>query len=151
MPWNRPLFQKCGERLDGSNYNNQGDIMNIQRKIGLYAGVGGMGAALVLLGTIAFGENAVTAFPDNYKVEFENDQVRVIRINYAPGQKTGMHDHGAGVVINLSDMGVRFTLPDGTTQQDNSASGTATWSDAGTHAAENVSARAIQALYIELK
>ena len=125
--------------------------MTISRKLGLISGVGGLGLALVLLGSIAFGENAVTAFPDNYKVEFENDRVRIIRINYGPGQRTGMHDHGPGVVVNLSDMGVRFTLPDGTTQQDNSATGTASWADAGTHAAENVSGRAIQALYIELK
>lgn len=125
--------------------------MTALRKVGLVTVIGGSALVLGLLGRIAIGENAVTAFPDHYKVEFENDQVRVIRIKYGPGEKTGMHDHGAGVVVNLSDMGVKFTLPDGTTQQDNTATGTATWSDAGSHAAENVSGRTVEALYIELK
>jgi hypothetical protein len=121
------------------------------RRVGLLSLIGGAGLLLGLLGRIAIGENAVTAYPDHYNVEFENDRVRIIRIQYGPGEKTGMHDHGPGVVVNLSDMGVKFTLPDGTIQQDNTATGTATWSDAGSHAAENVSDRTVQALYIELK
>lgn len=147
MAWGR-VIKRMAAALDASQ--QKGKYMTIQRKVGFIA-AGSLGLALILFGRVAFGENAVKAFPGNYKVEFENDKVRIIRINYAPGQRTGMHDHGAGVVVNLSDMGVRFTLPDGTTQQDNSAVGTATWSDAGTHAAENVSGKAVQALYIELK
>lgn len=125
--------------------------MNLLRKTGLFTAVGGAALVLGLVGGIAVGENAVTAYPDHYQVEFENDQVRVIRISYDPGESTGMHDHGAGVVVNLTDMGVRFTLPDGTTQQDTTPAGTAVWSDAGTHSAENVSGRTIEAVYIELK
>jgi len=76
--------------------------------------------AIGLSSGVAVSENAVTAYPGQYKVEFENSKVRVIRIKYGPGESTGMHDHGAGVVVNLSDMGVKFTLPDGTTQEDTS-------------------------------
>ena len=29
----------------------------------------------------------------HYKLEFENDQVRVLRITYGPGEKSVMHEH----------------------------------------------------------
>lgn len=125
-------------------------MMNILRKTGSLAAVGAGALALGLLGRIAVGEDAVTAYPDHYKVEFENDQVRVIRINYGPGESTGMHEHGPGVVVNLSNMRVKFTLPDGTTQEDDTSAGSFNWSDAGMHAAENMGGEA-QALYIEFK
>jgi len=31
--------------------------------------------------------------PKHYKVEFENDRVRVVRIKYKPGEKSVMHSH----------------------------------------------------------
>ena len=33
--------------------------------------------------------------PRHYKVEFEKDRVRVLRISYWPGEKSVMHEHPA--------------------------------------------------------
>ncbi len=74
--------------------------------------------------------DAVTADPAHYKVEFENDKVRVVRINYGPKEKSVMHSHPAGVVVFLSDLDGQFTMPDGTTQKTNAKAGTVAWSDA---------------------
>ena len=34
--------------------------------------------------------------PKHYRVEFENEHVRVVRINYGPHEKSVMHYHPAG-------------------------------------------------------
>ena len=51
--------------------------------------------------------------PDHYKVEFENDKMRVLRIKYPPGEKSVMHDHSEGVVVVLKDQKAKFTKPNG--------------------------------------
>ncbi len=37
--------------------------------------------------------------PKHYKVEFENDRVRVLRITYGPREKSVMHGHPATVAV----------------------------------------------------
>ena len=79
--------------------------------------------ALTLVATIsllgagpALAENAVVADPDHYKVELENDSVRVVRVKYGPGEKSVMHDHDDYVVVYLTDAKGKFTMPDGSTE-----------------------------------
>ncbi len=53
-----------------------------------------------------------TACPKNYRLELENDWVRVSRAMFAPGDKLPVHDHPARptVFVYLSDGGpIRFT------------------------------------------
>ena len=63
-----------------------------------------------------FAQDATVVDPDHYKVEFENEEVRVLRITYGPGEKSVMHSHPEGVAVFLTDGNVEFTLPDGKTQ-----------------------------------
>ena len=60
----------------------------------------------------------------HYKVEFENDHVRIIRITYAPGEKSVMHVHKAGVVVFLTDSQTKFSFPDGKTEELGGKAGT---------------------------
>lgn len=54
----------------------------------------------------------------HYKVTFENDHVRVLRISYGPYEKSVMQEHPAGVVVVMSDdQRWLMTLPDGTTEE----------------------------------
>jgi predicted metal-dependent enzyme (double-stranded beta helix superfamily) len=100
----------------------------------------------------ALAEDAVVVAPNHYKVEFENDKVRIIRIIYAPGEEAPMHDHKAGVVVNLASYRVQFTAADGTTPPVETAMpGTFQWSPADSHASKNVGNTRAEALYIELK
>ena len=48
---------------------------------------------------------AVTADPAHYSVEYENDAVRLLRIQYGPGEESVMHYHPATCSIAL---GARF-------------------------------------------
>jgi quercetin dioxygenase-like cupin family protein len=89
--------------------------------------------------------------PKHYKVVLENDQVRVLRSKYGPHEKSVMHEHPASVAVFLSDGHVKFTLPDGTSQDNNVKAHDATWADAGKHLPENVGDKALEVIVIELK
>jgi quercetin dioxygenase-like cupin family protein len=108
-------------------------------------------AACVAGAVPALAQDAVKVAPKNYSVVFENDQVRVLRVVVAPGEKTAMHEHPDNVVIPLTDAAVRFTLPDGTTQAPKMPRGTPVWSPAGKHAGENVGKTRVEAIIVELK
>ena len=51
----------------------------------------------------------------HYTTELENDDVRVVRIAYGPGEESVMHYHPDGVAVFLTDQMVQMTLPDGST------------------------------------
>ena len=106
---------------------------------------------LLLTPTGMLGDEATKADPKHYTVEFENDVVRVVRIKYGPGEKSVMHDHARYIVVNVTDGSVRFTNPDGTTEDDSNKAGDIAWSDAVTHLPENTGDQAMEAVLIEIK
>jgi len=110
---------------------------------------------LIVLATAAsaaYAQDPVNVDSKHYKVEFENDQVRVLRITYGPGEKSIMHEHPASVAVTLTDSTFRMTLPDGTTEEDGPQKrGSANWADATTHSPENVGKAAAEVILIEFK
>jgi quercetin dioxygenase-like cupin family protein len=113
-----------------------------------------MAAAAVALAFLAsaVAEDATVVAPDKYKVEFENDKVRVLRITYGPGEESAMHEHPDAVVVNLTDLNVQFTLADGTMPPaEPGPAGSFVWTPAGMHAAKNIGSAPAEALLIEIK
>ncbi len=108
-------------------------------------------AVWVLSAVPAHAQDPVKVDPKHYKVEFENDQVRVLRINYGPGEKSVMHEHPAGVAVFLTDGHVKFTLPDGKSQEQSPKAGTAISTVAGRHLPENVGDKPFELILVELK
>lgn len=110
-------------------------------------------AVLAALGFVAqaAAQDAVTADPKHYKVEFENAQVRVLRITYGPGEKSVMHGHPANVAVFLTDGATKFTLPDGKTQDVKIKAGTSQWDAGGAHLPENLGDKPFELLLVELK
>ena len=107
-------------------------------------------AATLFAGT-TLGEDAVKADPKHYTVEFENEQVRVIRVKYGPGEKSVMHTHGPNVSVFLTTNAVRFTSPDGASVDTVAEAGGAQWADAEEHLPENLSDDPLEVVLIELK
>lgn len=99
----------------------------------------------------AMAQDAVKADPKHYKVEFENDQVRVLRIAYGPHEKSVMHEHPASVAVFLTDGQARFTLPDGKAQDAPVKAGTTQWDGGGKHLPENVGDKGFELILVELK
>lgn len=96
-------------------------------------------------------QDAVKVDSKHYKVEFENDQVRVIRITYGPHEKSVMHAHPANVAVFLTDGQARFTLPDGKTQDAPVKAGSVQWDGGGKHLPENIGDKAFELVLVELK
>jgi quercetin dioxygenase-like cupin family protein len=105
----------------------------------------------LITATSAYAQDAVTADPGHYKVEFENEQVRVLRIRYGPGEKSVMHEHPANVAVFLTDGQAKFTLADGKSQEQPVKAGSTRWGDAEKHLPENVGAKPFELILVELK
>ena len=99
----------------------------------------------------AAGPDSVEVDPAHYKVEFENDKVRVLRIAYGPNEKSVMHSHPGSVAVFLSDVHTKHEMPDGTSSEAHAKAGTVRWSDPWTHAPENLSDKPSELILVELK
>jgi quercetin dioxygenase-like cupin family protein len=110
-----------------------------------------LGGAGLLAGAVATAQDPVKVDAKHYKVEFENDKVRVLRITYGPHEKSVMHHHPANVAVFLTDGQSRFTMPDGKTQDAPVKAGSIQWSEAGKHLPENVGDKPFELILVELK
>jgi len=84
------------------------------------------------------------------KMEFENDQVRIIRVTVGKGESAPMHEHPAGVQILLTDLHVRVTTPDGKTTEASRKAGEVGYSPPRAHSVENVGER-FEEVIVDLK
>ncbi len=99
----------------------------------------------------ALAQDATKVDSTHYKVEFENDQVRVLRITYGPGEKSVMHEHTAGVAVLLNDQRTKFTYPDGKTEEISGKAGQTIWFPAVKHLPENPTDKPFELIFIEMK
>jgi hypothetical protein len=112
---------------------------------------------VVALMGVAFAEDATKALPDAYKLQFDNDMVRVVRILYAPGVKLPLHTHTGGTIyyiyLNDSD-GIKWVHENGrVTPRPAVKMGSLRLSTGGEerHTGENLSTAPAEWLRIELK
>jgi len=86
--------------------------------------------------------------PRDFKVEFENDAVLVLRIRLRPREKTPMHDLSARVVVWLTNAHLRDAFPDGRSEEVERTMGAVDWVPAQRHAGENLGDAPIEFLAI---
>ena len=99
----------------------------------------------------ALAQDPVVVDSAHYMVEFENEQVRVLRITYGPHEESVMHYHPAGVAVFLVDQKIRFTLPDGETIEVENKAGDAIWAEAGSHLPKNLTDQPLELILVEVK
>ena len=99
----------------------------------------------------AHAQDAVQVDPKHYKVEFENDQVRVLRAVYGPREKSTMHAHPEAVAVYLTDGHIRITLPDGRTGEPFVKAGQTMWHGASAHTIENLGDTPFELVLTEFK
>jgi quercetin dioxygenase-like cupin family protein len=99
----------------------------------------------------ALAQDPLTTSPKYYKVLLENDQVRVLEYHLKAGEKEPMHSHSAGVVYVLSGGKLKFTYPDGRTEERSASAGEAIWRDSVTHAVENIGTTDAHVIAVDLK
>lgn len=107
---------------------------------------------LVVMAQAAPAGNAVDVDPEHHKVEFENEQVRVVRMIYSPGYKTPMHSHLPGVTVILSGAKVRSWSQNGEQSEAEPKAGEVSWSDGGqSHANQVLEGARLELIRVELK
>ncbi len=96
-------------------------------------------------------DDAVKVAPDSYKVLIENDQVRVLEVRIKQGAKSEMHSHPRSVAICLNDQRLKFTFPNGKSENADLKRGQAVWLDGLSHAVENIGTEDVSSVVVELK
>jgi uncharacterized RmlC-like cupin family protein len=100
----------------------------------------------------AFDRDPVKLDSKHYKVELDNDRVRVVRISYGAHEKSVMHQHPPGVGVFLTDAHFKFSYPDGKVEDIKAKRGEFLWfADLWEHLPENLSNQSAEVIYVELK
>lgn len=100
---------------------------------------------------MALAQDPAKVDPKHYHVLFDNDEVRVLHIIYAPGEKSVMHEHPDAVAVFLTDQQATFTYPDGKTEVVNSKAKDARFMKAGKHMPENTGKGPLEVILVEQK
>jgi quercetin dioxygenase-like cupin family protein len=103
------------------------------------------------ISAVATAQDAVKVDPAHYKVEMENDQVRVLRFHYGAHEKSVMHSHPNAVAVFLTDGKVKFNFPDGKSQDASGKAGEVQYTPAQVHNPENTGDKPMDGIVIELK
>jgi quercetin dioxygenase-like cupin family protein len=90
--------------------------------------------------------------PKHYHVEFENDQVRVVRVKIGPGETAPKHEHKLNrVVVYLTDQEFRVTNNDGKVETPRHKAGDVSFSGPATHTELNEGKKPFEVVVVELK
>jgi gluconolactonase len=105
------------------------------------------GSALVQEST----RDPLRLYPENYRILFENEHVRVLDFRLAQGATETTHEHPRHVAVFLTDVRIRFTLPSGETRLREAKAGDVAYSEPTAHASENVGPADAHGVLIELR
>ena len=90
--------------------------------------------------------------PGHYKLEFENPQVRVLRVGVEPHGKTPMHAHTTDrVTVFLTDQNFQTTDSTGKVETVKHKAGDVAWGTPIDHAEQNLSDEPFEAVTVEIK
>jgi len=95
--------------------------------------------------------DAVRVDPDRYRIEFENDRVRIVRLGFGPHEKGLMVEHPPRVLVTLTDVAVKLRFADGHTDERGAPAGVAGWLEGETLLTENAKAEPLEVVLIEPK
>jgi len=99
----------------------------------------------------SLGAHAVVADPEHYKVEFENEYVKVVRVKYGPKEKSSIHSHNKLVGVHLTDAKAKFTSKDGKVGIRDIKSGDIGGGPAVDHTVENLTDEDWETILVEFK
>jgi hypothetical protein len=96
-------------------------------------------------------EHATIADPSHYKVEFENEYVKVLRVKYGPNEKSPTHSHDLLVGVHLTDAKARFTPLGGKSVIRNIKAGDIGLGESEIHTVENMTDKVWETILVEFK
>jgi quercetin dioxygenase-like cupin family protein len=145
-----------GTTIDGGGKAGEAQFADAGKHMPRNVGSAPMEGVLVELkggptGAAKVAMDPVKVDPAHHKVMFENDRVRVLRVNFKAHDKTKEHEHPNGVAIYLTDTKAKFMLADGKTREGGGKRGEVTWAAAEKHSVQNSQATAASIILVELK
>ena len=96
-------------------------------------------------------QDPVVAPAYSVRVEFENDQIRVLRVHYPAHAKSPMHSHTGRAVVAVTASHLRVMTSDGNTREVQRHAGEIYWGDSVTHSAENLTDTPLETIEVEVK
>jgi hypothetical protein len=91
-------------------------------------------------------------YPEGYKVEIDNPQVRVVRAKFAAKAKVPLHEHSLNrVTVTLQPQKMRITPEGGTANETAFTAGEVRWGTPIRHTEENLGDSPFEILMVELK
>jgi quercetin dioxygenase-like cupin family protein len=108
-------------------------------------------AVVLLWSGAAAAQDPVKVDPAHYTVLLENQAVRVLRVDYAPGAKSAMHRHPDAIIVPLGDSTGRFTMADGKVEDLALTNEVAQCAPAVTHTPANAGTGRMAGILIEFK
>ncbi|GAA4321558.1 hypothetical protein GCM10023115_49210 [Pontixanthobacter gangjinensis] len=96
-------------------------------------------------------QDATKIDPEHYKVAVDNEKVRVLRINYKPGEESKMHSHPEGVAVFLTDYKANMTGEDGKAMEMAGNAGDVVWVGPSKHQPKNIGNKPFEVIQIEMK
>jgi quercetin dioxygenase-like cupin family protein len=96
-------------------------------------------------------QDATKVDSKHYTLVSENAYSRIVKAHYGPGEKSVMHSHPDLVAVFLTDGKVKFSYPDGKTEEREVKAGDAMFTPATVHLPENVGDKAFDVILVEFK
>jgi hypothetical protein len=89
--------------------------------------------------------------PEHFRVDFQNEQVRVVHLSIKGTEQTRMHEEPAVLAVCIKECHVRLSEPDGKTKDLNMQAGDTHWIWEDTRSEKNLSKEPLEMLLIEMK
>jgi len=90
--------------------------------------------------------------PKTYRVEFENSQVRVVRVKVQPHQRIAEHEHALPrIIVPLTEVDITVTATNGTKSALKGKSGDVIFGQPARHSEENMLDKPVELILVELK
>jgi quercetin dioxygenase-like cupin family protein len=99
----------------------------------------------------ALAQDPVAIDAKHHKIEFENEQLRVLRITFAPGEAAPMHEHPCAIAVGVQDGALVFTYADGSTRDAVLKQAQVTVAKPTKHQVENKSGKPVEVILVEMK
>jgi hypothetical protein len=102
--------------------------------------------------TAASAQDPLKLSPKVYKLEFENAQVRVMRVRFPAHEAVPEHEHLLNrVVVYLTDQDSKLTTPDGKVEESKHKAGQVSLGGPTKHKEENVLDTPVEVIVVEFK
>ena len=101
--------------------------------------------------TISAHENAILAHEMMIERRVDMRGHKDDDANWTACLKSVMHEHPNSIALFLADRRIKFTLPDGKSEERDVKAGQSVWNLAGKHLPENLGDRPFEVVLIEMK